>query len=134
MARICITFFLLLFLSTLAYSQEKKEESAIKSAVNWTIGGQITLSSDFKQNIFLNFAGPGIKLSDKSKKFPWAFSINMFPSMRYNTQEKDGNKVFTPILGAGFQVFYKKLVISMPSYYLATQNIWVGTLGLGYSF
>ena len=49
----------------------------------------------------------------------------MFPSMRCNTQEKDSNKIFTPILGAGFQIFYKRLVISMPSQYLGTQNIWV---------
>ncbi len=103
-------------------------------SVNWTIGGQITLNTDFRQNIFLNFAGPGLKLADKSKKTPWAVSVNMFPSMRCNTQEKDSNKTFTPILGAGFQIFYKKLVISMPSYYLANQNVWVGTLGLGYSF
>ncbi len=103
-------------------------------SVNWTIGGQISMSTDFKQNIFLNFAGPGLKLADKSKKSPWAVSINMFPSMRCNTQEKDSNKIFTPILGAGFQIFYKRLVISMPSYYISAQNIWVGTLGLGYSF
>ncbi len=128
--KIIISFLCVLF-SNFVQAQDKPNE--IK-AVNWTIGGQITLSSDFKDNIFLNFAGPGLKLSDKSKKNPWALSINMFPSMRCNMQEKDSNKIFTPILGTGFQVFYKKFVISMPAYYLASQNIWVGTLGVGYSF
>jgi hypothetical protein len=131
MLKIFSTLLLCLLLADFAQAQDKPAQP---QAVNWTIGGQITLSSDFKENIFLNFAGPGVKLSDKSKKSPWAVSINMFPSLRYNTAEKDGNKVVTPILGVGFQVFYKKLVVSMPCYYLNAQNIWVGTLGLGYSF
>ncbi len=133
MLKISPILLLCLLFNNFAHAQtiEKPVEN---KAINWTIGGQITLATDFRENIFLNFAGPGLKLADKSKKSPWAVSVNMFPSMRCNTKEKDGNKVFTPILGVGFQVFYKKLVVSMPSYYLAGQNIWVGALGLGYSF
>ena len=131
MLRIFSTLFLYFLLTNFIQAQDAPVQP---QAINWTLGGQITLSSDFKQNVFLNFAGPGLKFSDKSKKSPWAVSINMFPSMRYNTQEKDGNKIFTPLLGTGFQVFYKKFVVSIPAYYLASQNIWIGTLGLGYSF
>lgn len=133
--KIFLTLFLLFLLNNLAHAQDKPAEKPIENkAITWTMGGQITLATDFKENIFLNFAGPGLKLSDKSKKSPWAVSINMFPSMRWNTDEKDGNKVFSPNLGTGFQIFYKKVVVSMPAYYLANKNVWVGTLGLGYSF
>jgi hypothetical protein len=113
------------FLSKVAYSQEK-------SKMSWTLGGQVALTSDFKENIFFNMGGPGVKLSQKPSK--WVFSINMFPSLRWNTSEKDQNKQVTPVLGAGVQIFYKKLLISLPAYYLSIQNIWVGSVGVGVTF
>jgi hypothetical protein len=46
-----------------------------------------------------------------------------------------GTTQITPILGTGLQIYVlkdKRFILSLPFYYLASNNTWIGTLGIGY--
>ena len=55
------------------------------------------------------------------------------PSVRFYTN--NGKVQVAPILGTGLQVYGlkdKRFILSIPFYYLASNNTWIGTVGVGY--
>lgn len=92
---------------------------------NWK--GQIAITTDGKV-FYTNFGGPGIRLGIREN---FGVSINMFPSLRF--KKEIGKTLISPMLGAGFQIYFKKhFVISIPIYYQVTK--WQPSFGIGYSF
>ena len=121
---------LMLFLHKNAFAQEKTAP-VLEDKPKPTFGfdGQIAITTNGK-SFFMNMGGPGIKFTRK----PFAVSFNMFPSLMI--AENAPKPLITPTLGAGFQIFYKRLILSMPLYYVVekgnpTQQ-WVFSAGLGF--
>jgi hypothetical protein len=107
-----------------------------KEVVFKTIGS-INISADAKQSFYLNFGGPNINFN--FGKF--GFTYGMFPSLRFfHGDVSDTNNSYrtktiaTPILGAGPTIYYNKLAVVLPMYYLPANNVWVISGGLGYKF
>ena len=111
--------FLLLTIS--AFSQEEQKSS-------FSMEGQIAVSTNL-DNYFLNFGGPALKLNHEK----YAIALNFMPSLRvYNL---NSNLHVAPILGTGIQIYGlkdKRYILSVPFYYLASTNKWIGTVGIGY--
>ncbi len=85
---------------------------------------------------FINCTGPNISFTRKGVKF----IAGMLPSLRIKEDRSPGtkNSIFTPNLGAGITVIYRKAALQIPVYYnpkTASQNgTWKAGIGLGYSF
>ncbi len=127
-------FLALIFITglNLLYSQEVKTTKA-PSHIDFKAVGSINISihphkGTSQSSLFINFGGPGIRLEHGI----YGISFNMFPSIRYY------NKKFTPILGAGMQISYRKISVVAPMYYVLSprtkNNIWIISFGLGYKF
>ena len=115
-----LTLALILF-AHIGYAQENKPK-----AVAWN--GQFVVATN-GNSLFTNFGGPSIK-AEFSKKS--SLSLGMLPSLRINLEEKDNNKIVSPILGIGLQFQYKKIILAMPAYYLpAPKNYWTLAGGIG---
>lgn len=115
-----LTFVFVLFYSCM-YAQETKTK-----AVAWN--GQFVVATN-GNSIFTNFGGPSIK-AEFSKKS--SISLGMLPSLRINLEEKDNNRIVSPILGIGLQFQYKKFILAMPAYYLpGPKNYWTLAGGIG---
>ena len=113
--------FCLMFTTISAFSQEEQ-----KSSLN--IEGQIATSTNGK-DVFVNFGGPALKFSYPKIAFAW----NFMPSVRFHNVK--GTTQVTPILGTGLQIYglkNKRFILSLPFYYLASNNTWIGTVGVGY--
>ncbi len=111
----------LMFTTISAFSQEKQESSL-------NIEGQIAASTNGK-DVFVNFGGPALKFSYPKIAFAW----NFMPSVRFHNVK--GTTQVTPILGTGLQIYGlkdKRFIVSLPFYYLASNNTWIGTVGIGY--
>ncbi len=100
------------------------------------IDGAIAMSTDGKA-VYFNMGGPGINFTVSKLQF----SINMLPSIGISKKTTAATSAYsgattvlnaTPVLGTGFQVFYKKFIFCVPFYYKFTNNTWVGTVGVGY--
>jgi hypothetical protein len=111
----------------LSYSNNLRAQS------KFGIDGQVCLSTD-ASSLFLNFGGAGVVF--KFKKFD--FSLNMLPSLRFNSEKVPGaygtkDKLFVrPVLGFSPQIVYRKFIICAPMYYLANDSKWTYTFGVGY--
>ena len=119
-----ITIILFLIIQTITKAQE-----IIKHNKTIEISGQIGVSySKFqsKNQLFVNFGGPSIKTTIKNK----SIAISMYPSLKYEFETTR----LTPMLGVGLQISHKKIILLTPCYYIPTQNVWLGTIGLGYKF
>ena len=99
--------------------------------------GSINISADAKQSMYLNFGGPNINFN--FGKFGLTYS--MFPSLRFfygdlnDTSNAYRTKTTTtPILGTGPSLYYKKLAVVLPMYYLPANNDWIISAGIGYKF
>jgi hypothetical protein len=92
--------------------------------------GQLAVATNGKA-IFVNFGGPSIKYNFSKV----AFCLGMMPSLRL---EQDAPRPYvTPILGAGLNVLFlnsKRLVLSIPCYYISSKNEWTVAAGIGYVF
>lgn len=84
--------------------------------------------SYWRKNAFLNFGGPSVKFNYKKMGVQCSF----FPSLRTNFETPVIS--VTPLLGAGVSVYYKKVALIAPCYYIANKNIWVVSYGIGYTF
>jgi hypothetical protein len=116
-----LTTILCILLSYGLYAQEVKPQ-----ALAWS--GQFVVATN-GNSIFANFGGPSIK-AEFSKKS--SLSLGMLPSLRINLEEKDNNRIVSPILGIGLQFQYKKIILAMPAYYLpAPKNYWTLAGGIG---
>jgi hypothetical protein len=77
----------------------------------------------------MNLGGPTLKFTYPKFAFAWTF----MPSLRFH--DVKGTTQITPILGTGLQIYVlkdKRFILSLPFYYLASNNTWIGTLGIGY--
>jgi hypothetical protein len=110
-----------IFVGHFIYAQDTKPK-----AVAWS--GQFVVATN-GNSLFTNFGGPSIK-AEFSKKS--SLSLGMLPSLRINLEEKDSNKIVSPILGIGLQFQYKKFILAMPAYYLpGPKNYWTLAGGIG---
>lgn len=115
-------------------AQEKKTNAKISMK---PVGAIAVSYSPGAKSEFINFGGPGIRFD--YKEFSLAF--HMFPSIRYFNGDVNDAKddyrtksAITPLLGCGPQLAYKKLAFVFPMYYLATNNVWIMSMGIGYKF
>jgi hypothetical protein len=116
-----LLIFVFILFSCGLYAQDGKPK-----AVAWS--GQFVVATN-GNSLFTNFGGPSIK-AEFSKKS--SLSLGMLPSLRINLEEKDNNKIVSPILGIGLQFQYKKIILAMPAYYLpAPKNYWTIAGGIG---
>jgi hypothetical protein len=117
-----LIYCLFFLLAVSAHSQEEPKPASLN------IEGQIAVTTNGKA-AFINVGGPAIKFSFKH----FAFAVNFMPSMR--VEEHNKTITFTPLLGTGLQFYFlkhKRFIISLPCYYYAAKNTWVGTAGIGY--
>ncbi len=89
--------------------------------------GQVAILTD-GESVFMNFGGPGIRMKSGS----WAVSANMLPSLRFYEDPKKINTLLTPSLGAGLQLYYKRLILCGAGYYLQNRGQWTLTGGVGF--
>lgn len=90
------------------------------------VEGQVALTTNGR-GVFLNFGGPGVKF------FQGLLGINLMPTLRF--QREEPKSFVTPLLGFGPQLFLlkeKKMILSIPFYYNASNNKWTMSAGLGY--
>lgn len=99
------------------------------SAKTFNFSGQITALFG-KESAILTFGGPGVSYTAKKMEL----SARFLPSLRY-AFDKDflkPNDSMRPVLGLGFQVRYKKLLATLPTFYFI-QNRWELAAGVGVS-
>ncbi len=84
--------------------------------------------SYWNKNAFLNLGGPSLKFNYKKM----GVMLSFFPSLR--TSFETPVITLTPILGSGVCIYYKKLALTAPCYYIANKNIWVVSYGMAYVF
>jgi hypothetical protein len=110
---------LFLFCSQILFAQDKK--------IKPVLSGTAMIATDGTA-AYINLGGPGLKWVHGN----WQLSINMLPSLRLI---KDKPRPFaTPSLGAGFLVSYKRFVVGLPVYYIASRQEWRVAPGLGVRF
>jgi len=117
---------LIIFSLLIKLSFSQKNDSLDKTL---DISGQIGISyAKFQSNdnYFVNLGGPTVKYTHKKT----TIGLSFYPSLRYEPKIEK----LSPILGAGLQCSYKKVILLLPCYYLASNNVWLGTIGIGYKF
>lgn len=122
-----IAFSTLVMFSFISFSQTT--ETKLEKKLSFEMSGQAAVSYakyHKNDNLFFNMGGPTLKFA--FNKINLGFS--MYPSLRAEFQTSK----ITPILGTGFSVNYKKVVLLFPMYYMPASNVWVTTIGLGYKF
>lgn len=92
----------------------------------------IVVAGYVNKGAYLNFAGPGLKLSKGHSQF----MLGMFPSLRFKKDRATpANSFVTPALGVGVTYTYKALALQVPLYYnnkTGSQNgQWYAGLGVG---
>ena len=121
--------------TTVSFAQESPKET---TKVTMKAVGSLAFSfHPGSESVFLNFGGPQIRLDyDKI-----GISYGMFPSLRFfygdindNTNLNRTKPLATPILGTGMSLYYRKLAIVLPMYYLPVNNVWLVSVGAGYKF
>lgn len=134
MKKVALTVVALVFAQHL-FSQEVKKEEPKK--IEFKAIGSINISADTKQSVYLNFGGPNICFN--FGKFGIAYG--MFPGLRFfygdqndKTNQYKTKTIATPILGTGVTLYYKKLAVVIPMFYLPTNNVWIISAGVGYKF
>jgi hypothetical protein len=110
-----------LFLSIpgLLVAQEKKLQPALSGTAMMATDGNA---------VYVNLGGPGLKWVQGH----WQLSINMLPSLRFVSDKP--RPFATPSLGAGFLIAYKRFVIGVPFYYIASRQEWRVAPGVGVRF
>jgi hypothetical protein len=93
---------------------------------------QFLISTDL-ESVYFNYIGAGTKYSNKYT----AFSVTVFPSLRFYKDRPIGNSVkakpfITPGLAVGLLVQHKKLLIGTPAFYSGSESRWHFTIGMGY--
>jgi hypothetical protein len=120
-----LAFFIAISFVGVAQSTTENAPKEVKVELSGAIGFSGT-SFKTEPQLFLNFGGPSLKIS----KGIYSFGFSMFPSLRYDGIKNN----ITPILGSGLYLGRKKLQFITPCYYLASNNVWIGTIGLSYKF
>ncbi len=103
-----------------AYSQEEQK--------SFTVEGQIAVTTNL-ESYFLNVGGPTLKFHFSKI----AVGLSFTPSLRFHNV--NSTLQVSPILGTGLQLYglkNKRYILSLPFYYLASSNTWIGSIGIGY--
>ncbi len=123
-------FILLTLFSQMLFSQDVPK-------IKLKAVGTLSISTDTKKSLYMNFGGPSIRF--EHKKF--GFAYGMFPSVRFfhgdlndNTNPYRAKSAATPILGTGISMNYKKFIVVVPMYYLPANNVWLVSAGFGIKF
>ena len=103
-----------------------------------TIWEGMAITGYVDHGAFVNFGGPGIKLTHK----PVSFLLTMLPTFRLKEDivvaGAKKNSIVTPSLGAGLTFIYKHLALQLPLYYnpknASSNGKWNLGAGLGYKF
>jgi len=120
MKKYVLCFALVLVTFTGMTQEDKKFE--------WSMEGQLVCATN-GVGMYTNFGGPGLRFNFEY----FSIGYNMMPSLRFENQTN--TPLVTPILGTGPQLYFlkkKKLVLSFPAYYLASNHEWTFTAGIGY--
>jgi hypothetical protein len=125
---------ILLCLAAVAFA--RAEDKTQKAKVSLKATGSVGVCYHYSSNSeYITFGGPGVRV-DYGK---WSLAMHFFPSFRYfNGDVNDAHDVYrtkatgSTILGVGPQISYKKIVLLCPCYYLANNNVWIISAGLGY--
>jgi hypothetical protein len=94
------------------------------------IDGSVALSTNGKL-FYFNMGGPGVSFTLQKHQF----SVNMFPSIGISRITKpSGDRPLHAVtaVGIALQYYHNRFVFTMPFYYRASNNTWVGTIGVGY--
>ncbi|MDX2303256.1 MAG: hypothetical protein NW226_10670 [Microscillaceae bacterium] len=125
----CWAIFLISLFSYVYTQAQDKDSTATqrKIKLSWGFKGQISASTDIKDNLFVHFGGPGITLSANKL----GLFIGMYPSIRFYDQTQ-----ISPLLGMGMQFMVGKWVFPVLVHNINSQNNpdIVFTYGLGYRF
>lgn len=114
---------LFLFILIFIYFNSLFAQTKKSSEIGFT--GQLMISYDGDATYF-NIGGPSITYNLKNAKLGAA----MYPSLRFRN---DALRPFvTPILGTGLFYNYKKWLVALPLYFIANENKWKLSIGLGY--
>jgi len=98
--------------------------SAEKPGLSFSIAGNLNVSSDLGERVFVNLGGPNVKLKVEDV----FFGVSMFPSLRLTPDR------VAPMLGGGPFVGWKHFQIVMPFYAIGSFNALKPTFGVGYIF
>jgi hypothetical protein len=103
----------------IAFAQDKTP-----SKIKPDISGSFIVSFAGKA-VYTSFGGPGIKMTTGK----WSLGLHMMPSLRF--WEDKPRPLITPVLGAGLLAGYKRLIIALPFYYVASEVKWKTGIGIG---
>lgn len=112
-----------------------QDDSQTKIKKTFSIDGAVCVTTDGKA-AYYNMGGAQIKFDLNHKV---AFTFTFLPALgirqettwdSYGKPKKEMKAV--PLLGIGPQIFIRKLILSFPFCYNATNGTWVSTAGIGY--
>ena len=122
--------FLLILLAVYGYAthgQSSGDKGEIKVSA---LTAQFLVSTNFKNAVFINLVGTGIKYSRGNA----SISIGVFPTIRfYEDPHLDPAKPKKPFIAPGFSAGllfqYKRFMIATPAYF--KEDVWHYTVGVG---
>jgi len=90
------------------------------------------------EGAYVNFMGPGIRLN----RHRFSALVGVLPSIRIKEdstpKSAPRNSIFTPSLGLGLTVLYKRVAVQIPLYYTSKTAVadgkWSVGVGLGFRF
>jgi len=89
-----------------------------------TVTGMAIVATD-GESAYFTMGGPGIKFA----RDEWHLGVYMLPSLRYKKDPLTPD--VTPILGTGLVMGRKRIVLSIPFYYLSATKQWEVAAGIG---
>lgn len=114
--------FLLLMVCFLSFNAKSQTTKG-----SLTVTGMAIVATD-GESAYFTMGGPGIKLA----RDEWHLGMYLMPSLRYFKDLTSPD--ITPLLGAGLVMGRKRIVLSIPFYYLAAAKQWEVAAGIGVKF
>jgi hypothetical protein len=112
---------LFLLLMVCLYSFNAKSQTTKGSL---TATGMAIVATD-GESAYFTMGGPGIKLARDG----WHLGFYLMPSLRYKKDPLTPD--ITPLLGTGLVMGHKRIVLSIPFYYLSASKQWEVAAGIG---
>jgi len=111
--------FLLLMLCLFSFNVKSQTAKA-----SLTASGMAIVATD-GESAYFTMGGPGVKLARDG----WHLGVYMLPSLRCKKDPLTPD--ITPLLGAGLVMGHKRVVLSIPFYYLSATKQWEVAAGIG---
>lgn len=94
---------------------QKTDTAKTRPATKISLGfkEQLSATTDFTENLFVHFGGPGLTLSYNKS----GFFLGLYSSSRFYGQGK-----VSPLLGMGFQLMFGKFVFPVVIHNINSQN------------